>query len=114
MPRDDARISIIIVGAGKAGELLASGIVKDRNSPFKVAGFVDDDKRKQGSSLKGLKVLGQTPELRKLIKKYDIQEIFIAIPSERGRVIREIVENTIGLKMVYKILPRLPEVLMQD
>ncbi len=114
MTKDDARINIIIVGAGKAGQLIASDIRKNKTSPFRVVGFVDDDKRKSGTALAGLKVLGATADLRDLIKQHEIQEVLIAIPSERGKVIREIVENTAGLRVTYKILPRLPEVLMQD
>jgi len=112
--QDDPRIKIIIVGAGKAGELIANDILKNKESPFRVAGFVDDDTKKQGTAVAGAKILGTVSELRKLIKQHDIQEVFIAIPSERGEIIRKIIESTSGLRVVYKILPRLSEVLMQD
>lgn len=114
MPSEEAAINIVIVGAGKAGELLANDVIKDKNSPFRLVGFVDDDEKKRGSAVKGKKILGTTKDLKKIVKTFDIAEIFIAIPSERGRAIRQIVESTMGLKVVYKILPRLPEVLMQD
>ncbi len=112
--QDDPRIKIIIVGAGKAGELIANDILKNKESPFRVAGFVDDDTKKQGTAVAGAKILGTVSELRQLIKQHDIQEVFIAIPSERGEIIRKIIESTSGLRVVYKILPRLSEVLMQD
>ncbi len=40
----EANISTLIVGAGKAGELVAKNIIKDKDSPFKVIGLVDDEK----------------------------------------------------------------------
>lgn len=114
MPNSEASINIVIVGAGKAGELLAKGLQDSDDSPFIIAGFVDDDTSKQGSRVSGFEVLGAISELRKIVTQHNISEVFIAIPSERGAVIRQIVEGTMGLKLTYKILPRLSEVLLQD
>lgn len=113
MPQD-IKIKIIIVGGGKAGELIADEIQSDTDSPFDIVGFVDDDPGKQGKTIKGVQVLGSVEALRKIVIDTRTDEIFITIPSERGRVIRDIVEQTAGLKIVYKILPRLSEVLLQD
>ena len=113
MPQD-ARIRILIIGAGKAGELLLDGISHTHNSTFEVIGFIDDDINKQNKSIHGTKILGKISDLKEVVKSHEINEIFIAIPSERGRVIRSIIENTAGLNLVYKILPRLSEVLLQD
>jgi len=111
---NNSKIKIIIVGAGKAGELIAKDITGGKFASFSIVGFVDDDPIKQNSKIEGISVLGKTSDLKRLIKDNNIDEIFIAIPSERGKVIRKIVENTSGLGVVYKILPRLSEVLMQD
>lgn len=114
MRESDSNIRIIIVGAGKAGELILEDIAKSKQAPFEVVGFVDDAAEKQGKSIGGKQVLGTVADLKKLIKQEAVEELFIAIPSERGRVIRSIVESTMGLKVTYKILPRLSEVLLQD
>ncbi len=114
MTQDNAQIKIIIVGAGKAGELLLDNIKKDKNSPFDVVGFVDDSKKKIGTFVGGVKVLGTVKSLSLLVKEMQVQEVLIAIPSERGKVVRDIVNSTVGNRLTYKILPRLPEVLMQD
>ncbi len=108
------KIKILIVGAGKAGELICGDIMKNSESPFTVIGFVDDNPDKIGTKIGKAKVLGLISELRNVIEQHGVEEIFIAIPSERGKTIRKIVEGTAGLKVVYKILPRSAEVLMQD
>ncbi len=108
------KINIIIVGAGKAGELIAGDILKNKQSPFNIIGFVDDDKNKIDIKVAGVRVIGVIENLKKLIKENNIQELFIAIPSERGKIIRNIVEMTTGSRVIYKILPRLSEVLMQN
>jgi FlaA1/EpsC-like NDP-sugar epimerase len=107
-------IPILIVGAGKAGELLSENLCKDPESPFQVIGFVDDSKSKQDLKINDIKVLGTTEELPKIVKEKKIEELFIAIPSERGKTIRKIIERTMGLGLIYKILPRLSEVLIQE
>lgn len=113
-PSASDKINILIVGAGKAGELVLGDIKNSPDSPFLVVGFVDDSKSKQGKSISGVPVLGEVDDLSELIRAHKVEEIFIAIPSERGKTIRNIVEATSGLKVVYKILPRLSEVLMQS
>lgn len=108
------KIQILVVGAGKAGELLVKNIMSDSDSAFNVVGLIDDDETKQNASISGIQVLGGVNDLREIVLEKTVEEIFIAIPSERGKTIRKIVENTSGLKVNYKILPRQSEVLMQD
>lgn len=107
-------IKIIIVGAGKAGELLAGDIVDRSGSGLNIVGFVDDDEKKRELSISGLPVLGGLRDLPKLVQAHDVEELIIALPSERGATIRSIVDKTTGLGLGYKILPRLSEVLRQD
>lgn len=114
MQKDNGKLRVMIVGAGKAGELIAKDIAKDEESAFEVVGFVDDDKEKQGANVAGIRVLGRLKDLKQLIVDHGVEEVFIAIPSERGKTVRNIIETTYGLKVVYKILPRLAEVLMQN
>ena len=108
------KINILVIGAGKAGELISQDIMQNTESPFNIVGFVDDDVTKRGKKIEGLSVLGAVSDLPSLIAEQAVEELFIAIPSERGKTIRKIVETTIGLDVVYKILPRLSEVLLQD
>lgn len=108
------RIKVIIVGAGKAGELLAGDIANQSGSGLNIVGFVDDDPGKQNSSVVGMPVLGTLNDLPQLIVGYEVQEVIIALPSERGATIRSIIEKTAGLGLGYKILPRLSEILLQD
>ena len=70
------KINIIIVGAGKAGELIAGDILKNKQSPFNIIGFVDDDKNKIDIKVAGVRVIGVIENLKKLIKENNLQ-IFI-------------------------------------
>jgi FlaA1/EpsC-like NDP-sugar epimerase len=114
MPVNNDTIKIIIVGAGKAGELIAEDIRERQDANFEIVGFVDDNPSKQGKTVGGAPVLGTGADLPALAKEHEVEEIFIAIPSERGKAVRDIIERTAGMKLTYKILPRRSEVLMQE
>lgn len=108
------KIQVIIVGAGTAGELLAEDITNRAGSGLDIVGFVDDDGKKQGVTISGFRVLGKIDDLPAIVEQNGVEELIIALPSERGEVIRKIVDKTIGLGLGYKILPRQSEVLRQD
>jgi FlaA1/EpsC-like NDP-sugar epimerase len=114
MTRIEDKIRIIIAGAGKAGELISAEIMKNKESAYHILGFVDDDTQQTEGFIHGLPVLGKLSDLRQIAINHKAEEVLIAMPSERGKVMREVIDGTSGLKLVYKILPRLSEVLIQD
>src|SRR5699024_10160919 len=72
-------IRTLLVGAGDAGAIFVQSL---RNrSDINVAGFLDDDKNKQGTVLHGYQVIGRLSDLEEVVKQYDIEQITIAIPS---------------------------------
>jgi len=106
-------IKVIIVGAGKAGQLISENISKNEDSALRVVGFVDDDKSKLGTSINGAKVYGALSEIARVLDETQADEVLIALPSVRGGVIRKIVDNDINRRVNYRILPRISEVLAQ-
>jgi FlaA1/EpsC-like NDP-sugar epimerase len=65
-------------------------------------GFIDDDQRKRGMRLLGLKVLGGTDELGAILEREKPAEVVIAIPSApgavRGKVVSECRERGIRVR----------------
>ncbi|MBU1118702.1 polysaccharide biosynthesis protein [Patescibacteria group bacterium] len=108
------KIKIIIVGAGEAGSLISKNIYDDKNSPFELVGFVDDDLKKKEKKINGKKVLGELKNLKELIDEFSIKELLIAMPSGRGDVIRKVLDCTKDRRVRYKIIPRSTKVLIQD
>jgi len=74
----DAWRKLLIYGVGSAGVQLAAAIEASTN--YELAGFIDDDPKLQGRTVKGLKVLSfdQVPEA---IEKRGVSDILLAIPS---------------------------------
>lgn len=114
MHNNNDKIEVIIVGAGKAGQLLAKSIINSKDSSYELVGFVDDDESKREKVMLGKRVLGKVSELAEVVERVGAEEIIIAVPSERGRLVREIVRQTEGLHLSFKILPRTTEVLLED
>lgn len=96
---------ILIIGAGDTGVLVAKELKRHYNGEIRLVGFVDDDPNKQNLKLLGLPVLGDREAIPTLIRKYQIEEIIIAIPSVDGTVIRELVALCQESDAKIKILP---------
>ena len=100
---------VLIVGAGDAGAMMAREIEQNDDAVLKIAGFIDDDPRKQGSKLSGFNVLGTTENIVDICQKSSIDEIIIAMPSVSGDVVRRIAEDCRQTGCEVKIMPSLFE-----
>jgi FlaA1/EpsC-like NDP-sugar epimerase len=79
---------VLIVGAGEGGQLVVREMQRSPELGQAPIGFVDDDPRKRGMRILGLKVLGTTNQLDRLLDDVEPAEVIIAIPSAPG-VLRE-------------------------
>lgn len=104
---------VLIVGAGEAGNLLAREIRRLPNG-YRLVGFVDDDPRMRGSTLRGVQVLGNTAKLPTIADAIRPDEIIIAVPSATPVQIRRIVERCESLDIPFKVLPGIASVLEGD
>ncbi|RHW39569.1 polysaccharide biosynthesis protein [Lysinibacillus yapensis] len=103
--------SVLIVGAGQAGTMLARSINNNPEPEYKPIGFVDDDPTKQQLTLMDVKVLGTTEDIPRLVQEKNIDEIILAIPSLGKFGIHEIYENCSKTNATVKIMPKVEDVL---
>ncbi len=75
------KVNVAIVGAGELGVLLARELMSNRSSRYHPYCFFDNDPRKIGSVVEGLRVYGPDNEAVALVSSLPIQEIIIAIPD---------------------------------
>ena len=81
---------VLIVGAGNGGQLVAAELRRNPDLGVPIA-FVDDDPRKQGMRVAGVKVEGTTRELDRVLDASEPGEVIIAIPSAPGVVRQKVV-----------------------
>nr|MDQ3822758.1 polysaccharide biosynthesis protein [Actinomycetota bacterium] len=105
---------VLIVGAGDAGRLILDEIQRTRALGYTPMGLIDDDARKRGMKLRGVKVLGTTADLPHVLRDNRPDEILIAIPSAPGELRRRVVEAAREAGVPVKTLPGLYELISGD
>ncbi len=98
----------IIVGAGHAAQLL---IREMPSMGFHALGCVDDDRDKQGATVRGVRVVGHVEELASIVRAYSAEEVFIAVPSATREQMQRIVRKCIETDVRFRTVPRLEEIL---
>ncbi len=110
-PRHDAR-GVLIVGAGDGGQTLLKEMARNPALGYRPIGFVDDDPRKRGMRVaNGLKVLGPSSELDRILEEADPEEVLIAIPSAPGSLRARVVTACRARGIPVRTLPTVFEIL---
>jgi FlaA1/EpsC-like NDP-sugar epimerase len=109
--RDLGGTRTLVVGAGSAGQLIAREASASARALYTVVGFVDDDKRKQGLLLHGIRVEGRIDDLPRLIRDLAAREVVIAMPSARGSLVRRIVEMCAQAGVRTRTVPDLADII---
>ena len=100
----------LVVGAGSAGGLIVREM-QVKGLGYTPIGFVDDDPRKRGMRLNGVRVLGTTSELASILRRSEPDEVIIALPSAAGETRQRIVNVCREAGVPVKTLPAVHELL---
>jgi FlaA1/EpsC-like NDP-sugar epimerase len=94
---------VVVMGAGDA----AVGLVKElsRSHEWRVVGMLDDDEKKRGRLLHGVRVLGSLDELPKFAQRLKLRHAIIAMPSVPYKVRRRVVEVCNRAKVSVMTVP---------
>ncbi|WP_456463838.1 polysaccharide biosynthesis protein [Lutibacter sp.] len=96
---------ILIYGAGDAGLLTYSVLREDKENDIQVVGFIDDDNKKKGRQINGLKVYELKSITSKFVFEKKIDEIIISIQKVKPLRLIEIVDKLSTLSVKVKIVP---------
>ncbi len=102
---------VLVVGAGNGGQLVANELRRNPQLRNVVIGFVDDDPRKQGARVAGIKVEGTTDELPRILDGADPDEVIIAIPSAPGALRQKVVTACRARGIPVRTMPTVFELL---
>ena len=81
---------VLVLGAGDAAISLVKEL--ERSSEWRVVGLLDDDERKQGRLLHGVRVLGKLDSLAQTAENLGVRHAILAMPSAPHQVRRRVVE----------------------
>jgi FlaA1/EpsC-like NDP-sugar epimerase len=103
--RDGKRV--LIVGAGRAGEMLVRDMLRDRQSAYIPVAFVDDKLRRHGGELHGILIRGSTDRIPELAERLSVDLILLAIPSASTRQMQRLVDLCEKAGKPFRTVPQL-------
>ncbi|MDD1792375.1 polysaccharide biosynthesis protein [Enterovibrio sp. ZSDZ42] len=99
---------VLIYGAGSSGRQLALALRSSESS--RVIGFIDEDKALINKVILGLKV--NSPErIAKLIERYRISQVMLALPSETRSRRKEIIDSLVDLPVEVLTIPSIEDIM---
>ncbi|MBO5239472.1 MAG: polysaccharide biosynthesis protein [Lachnospiraceae bacterium] len=96
---------IMIIGAGESCNMLVKEITNSSYINGQVKCLIDDDPAKIGKYVQGIRVVGNRDTILHNARKYEIDEIIIALPSASKKNIKEITNICKESDCELKILP---------
>ncbi|HQU17254.1 MAG TPA: nucleoside-diphosphate sugar epimerase/dehydratase [Gammaproteobacteria bacterium] len=96
---------VLIVGAGRAGEMLVREMLRAPAHPYEPVGFVDDDLSRHGREIHGVRVLGGCDAIPGLVVQHGVEVILVAMPSATARQMRRVVDLCAGTGVPVRTLP---------
>jgi FlaA1/EpsC-like NDP-sugar epimerase len=100
---------ILLIGAGQAGAHLAKEMAA--NGQVELVGFLDDDPKKVGAVINGVRVLGPTSLLPFAVKEHSVDQVVIAIACPPRATLKRLWALSEHLHVAMKIIPTLDEIL---
>ena len=104
----------MVVGAGAAGYMLVREMKNSKHLNRKVPCIIDDDPNKVGTYLQGIPVVGRKEDIPVMAKKYNIEEIIIAIPTLKEEQQHELLEICQETACRIKMLPGIYQMVNQE
>ncbi len=98
-------VRAVVIGAGYCGEHLLRELAIDRQAPYEVVCYLDDDPAKQHRSLHGVRIFGGIEMLGAAIEKYQADLVLIAIAKIDGSGMRQIIEACEATGLPFKRIP---------
>jgi len=102
---------VLVIGAGSGGQMVVRELQLNPHLGATAIGFVDDDPRKRGMRMLGLKVLGSTKQIASILDETKPDEVVIAIPSAPGTLRGKVVAACREREIPVRTLPTVFELL---
>lgn len=113
------RIPVLLVGAGDEAEAFIREMARQPEASYRVVGLIDDDPRRAGGYIHGLRILGQTAGLAEIVAKLRKkgerpQRLVISNDDYRGERLSALLESAERLGMTVGRLPKLTDFRSHD
>jgi len=103
--------NILIIGVCDMGRNLAREISENPQLKYHVQGFADDDPAFLKQEIHGIPVLGSIQDIGRIVKRFPVDEIIIAVSSASASEIRRIVEICKKTTLSFRTIPNIGELI---
>ena len=107
----DVQKRVLIIGAGEAGAMLLREMQANPGLGLLPVGFIDDAPAKLGMRVHNVPVLGTRNHIPDIVRRDNVDEAIIAMPTVPGRVIREIIAICKEAEVRFRTIPGIYEIL---
>ena len=104
---------VMLIGAGEAGQMILRDLQSSKKLNENVCCIIDDDKKKQGRYLYGVPIVGGREEILLNVEKYNINKIYLAMPSVAADQRRDILDICKETNCQLKSLPGIAEIVSE-
>ncbi|MFW5646760.1 MAG: polysaccharide biosynthesis protein, partial [Acetivibrio ethanolgignens] len=112
--RTDSKKHIMIIGAGAAANTIIKEISESQYLDGKVVCAIDDDRVKLRSYIQGVKVVGDRRDIGWAVKRYNVTDIIIAIPSLPRKDLKTLVDICKETNCTIKTLPGIYQLINEE
>jgi exopolysaccharide biosynthesis polyprenyl glycosylphosphotransferase len=97
----------VIVGAGDVGQTIARKYLSHPEYGINLVGFVDSEPKERREDLDDLTILGDTSDLREIVRMLDVDRVVFAFSNESHTATLDLIRSLKSLDVQIDIVPRL-------
>ena len=102
---------VLVIGAGSCAHIVIDEMFKNKEMNMMPVGIIDDNNIKKGTFLRGVKVLGNRKDIKKIAKEREVDLILIAISKISAKDKKEILEICQQTNIKTKVIPGVYEIM---
>ena len=110
----EKRTRVMIIGAGNAGALIIRELRSSKHLTMSPVCALDDDPQKQNRLISNVPIVGTTEDIVEASKKYNIDEIIVAMPAVSAKKLKPIYEKCTLTKCKVKTLPGIYQIINDE
>lgn len=109
--KQDYHKRVLVIGAGSTAGMIAKEMNERPDLHGVLRGFIDDSEHLRNKYINGVKVLGNRHDIYSVVKRLNIDEIIVAIPSADKSTLKEIMTECARCNIKVKTAPGLHEII---
>ena len=105
---------LLIIGGGYSANDIIKTLKSTLKGQYEIIGIIDDNKKRMGYSVAGVRIIGNRHDIIRICEKYDIDTIFFSIVNIDNKNKKEILEICGKTNAEVKVLPGLIELITEE